>query len=189
MVDVSMFDVRQPCRSTQAEATSFVSFEKIHFSRGGRINRGDRGRVRLSVQGWRRQGDLLGDGGRSWLNPGMSPPDRAVRQVACDSGGGFRGARRAGEAGMHAHRCSRMRERRSRWHKNGPDARGPWTMDGDGVDEDHNTYCNSTIVRFGRRIEGKEEKGKGNGRFRRARGARPDRVEGTLDSRVLKPQS
>jgi hypothetical protein len=95
------FDVR--CSTAlslcQAEATSFVTFEKIHFSRGGRINRGDRGRVRLSVQGWRRQGDLLGDGGRSWLNPGMSPPDRAVRQVACDSGGGFRGARRAGEAG------------------------------------------------------------------------------------------
>lgn len=37
-----MFDSPVP-----AEAT-FVSFEKIHFSRGRRISVGDRGRVRLS---------------------------------------------------------------------------------------------------------------------------------------------
>jgi hypothetical protein len=67
------------------------------------------------------------------------------------------------EAGMHAHRCSsRMREHRSRWHKNGHDARGRWTMDGDGIEGDHNTYGNSTIIRFGRRIERKEGKGKGD---------------------------
>jgi hypothetical protein len=72
-----------------------------------------------------------------------------------------------------------MRERRSRWHKNGHDARGPWTA------LMRTTILTATVLLSGLDEVSKEKRKreKGMGIFRRAHGARPDWVEGTLDSR------